>query len=93
MKIKRFKFWYRLVDYVILHTDKELVLEIIPHNPIGFKYSLKKYDLEETPDIILETNSKEEVKIWMDLRGYKCKELLIDGCSSIYCILLSNKHC
>lgn len=90
MKIKRFSFWYRLVDYVRLRTGNELVLEIDPYHQLGFKYSLKKCNMGVPSCILLETDSREEVKIWLDLRGYKCKELLNDETTGIYCIVLSN---
>lgn len=88
MKLKRFEYWRDLLDYLSQANDSFILLETSNLYKV-WKYRIRRYKKEKnSTDILLETDSREEVKIWIDLRGYGYKELLIDDCSNVYCVEL-----
>ena len=74
-------------EYTNLHKLKNKVVLIINHRykPLEkFKYCAVKFILDEKymNDLvhpIIRTNSKEEIKIWLDLNGYKFCDKIIFG--------------
>ena len=88
MKIKRFKYWIDLMKYLDKEKDNFLLL-MVSNSLFSLKYIITRFRKVSTPqDILFGTDSKEEVKIWVDLRGYRYKNLLIDDCGCIYCVEL-----
>ena len=74
-------------EYTNLHKLKNKVVLIINHRykPLEkFKYCVVKFILDEKymNDLvhpIIRTDSKEEIKIWLDLSGYKLRDKIIFG--------------